>query len=216
MKKIKVLVLIIGVFCLCGCNANYNLTISNNNNFSEEVILYAQNSDEINAIRDLNYDISTDVNTYDEETNYNTYKITKIDNQIMFNADFNRTSILNSNAINRGVKYFNFTNYNGNYVLSTANAYTVFDDYNVNSLTVNITLPNEVVNNNADNVNENTYTWYLNKNKTKSIYLEYKPISNNKEEEKKDNNLIYLIITLLVLVALAIGIVFVNKQKYKK
>lgn len=224
MKKIKYLILVSLLYILCGCSAEYNLNITENTKFTEHIVINASSQEDLLQLNNFNWDVPLDYqnsNEAYEAADYNKneiYNIVKNQNNVVFDGSFNRDTILNSKAIHDSVDYFNFTKYDGNYVISTSDNFKIFNRYNLEYLVINIKLPNEVINSNADSVNGNVYTWNISKDNKKGIYLEYKPIDNKEitGTKEEDNNLKYILIAIGFLVFLLVGLIFIKKNKYKQ
>lgn len=224
MKKIKYFILVGLLFVLCGCSAEYNLNITENTKFNEHIVINASSQEDLLQLNNFNWDVPLDyqnTNEAYEASGYNKneiYNVVKNGNSVVFDGSFNKSTILNSKAIHDSVDYFNFTKYNGNYVITTSDNFKIFNRYNLEYLVINISLPNEVINSNADSVNGNVYTWKFSKDNKKSIYLEYKPIDNKEiaGTEDEDSNLKYILIAIGFLAILLIGLIFIKKNKYKQ
>ena len=67
-----------------------------------------------------------------------------------------------------------FINTESNFKLDDSNNQNIINSYDIDTLKINITMPFNVIENNADEVKDDTYTWVLNKNNTyKNIRARY-------------------------------------------
>ena len=222
MKKI---VLLICFLLLSGCTVNYNITIKNDGTVIEKSTMGNQtikNNKEFEKVKESilsQYDITLKKYGYK-------YDISNDNNKIKVNI--NRNS-----KINNYFDYSIYKKYFEDYELYTNNNIvhfkTVGENYlkelfivknyeqdlefkkAIDKLKINITFEGEVIDSNADEINEktNTYTWIYDKNNTnKGIQFSYKIITNEKTEEKnldKEKKRIFstkFIITIGVLVIL--------------
>lgn len=224
MNKIKYIILVFSITFLCGCSVQYNLNIDNNTSFNEQIIIDNLSGEDYDILKGNSYNFSLDYNDntegyYEGQIPGITYYDKQIlNNQIIYSGSFNKETFQNSKAVNSSVDFFKITKYEDNYVISTSDNYVIFDNYNLNGIKVNIKLPNEVINSNADSVNGNVYTWNISKDNKKGIYLEYKPIDNKEitGTKEEDNNLKYILIAIGFLVFLLVGLIFIKKNKYKQ
>ncbi|MDD2409860.1 MAG: hypothetical protein PHD03_04010, partial [Bacilli bacterium] len=194
MKKIIYLILML--FLITGCDATYNLTLENNI-FTEnlEITNNDKNTWNINnpsykEIRNLtlNSALATDyreeipeVNTKVEGIKY--YDIKKIDTEntlgISYKSNFTLLDYQYSTIVNTNVKSFDYKNNNDGIIINIKKPLNVFILYpNLNNLTIKFKTNHQVMKNNADEIVNNTYYFYLNKNnyQAKKIILE---ISND-------------------------------------
>lgn len=205
--KIKTLLLISILFLLCGCSAEVNLEITNGKviedikitaiaddtntkdsfkgSFREYVPVY----NEV-IIPDLEPDVKVDnVKYYQKSTN-------ELDNGYIFNYkytfgfdDYNKARSLK--------RSFRSATLETNYKEKTITLYTdktgilLMEDYsNFSDLVINIKTNYEVLENNADSVLDNVYTWKFTQNDNKkNIYLKMNSeVKKDTEDEKKDDS----------------------------
>ena len=221
MRKIGVLLTLI--FLLTGCSATYNITIENNT-ISDELIIENAKSETysdgmtyeklINVY--YNQNVASDINTpgypevnkkiegytyYDKSIIDKNWKYCfKLNNSFAF-YDYKNSPLL--------LEYsFKSIEVNNNKIVINSNTNkgcTLFDNYPyLDNMVINIITNHKVVSNNADEIKENTYTWFINKNnyKTKeiAIQIDKSVVSNNTLLDEKESNIltIFLIGTLLV------------------
>ena len=206
----KIIILLI-LFFLTGCSASYNLEIKDDMiyekinikelNVNQEVIdkLKSQNQYVlISKSLDLVYSKTTKINENDTIFTYS-HKYTPLE----FSTSFSN-------------KCFDVAKFNDNsqtYSLY-ANKFNCFGDQEefADSYKINIKTDYNVINNNADKIKGNIYTWNFTKQnyKNKSIVFQY-------TKTKKDVNYLNVFkpffISILVSVIIALIIIFISKIK---
>lgn len=241
MKKIIYLILML--FLITGCDATYNLTLENNN-FTEN--LEITNSDKktwnINNpsnkdIRNqtLNSALATDyreeipeVNTKIEGIKY--YDIKNIDTEntlgISYKGDFTLYDYQYSTIVNTNVKSFNYQNNKDGIIINIKKPIDAFNLYpELNNLTIKFKTNHQVIKNTADDIVDDVYYFYLNKNnyQDKKIIIElsndYKTTSNDALEPDEDGyfnkNTLILVYSLIGIIILIFGvIVYIKVRKY--
>ena len=184
----KIIILLIILF-LTGCDVKYNLVINNKQEVSEKIYVYVDKTtiDESNMSIDEYLDYYS--NLYLENEGYKDFKITtkKNDNSGYFIIKNNYNSLndyissysfknmFNTATIETIGKYTTFKTTVNSYLENLKNDELVNDKMKNYNYTIKIKFYNEIVNNNADEVDEknNVYTWYVNKDTTKE-YIEFK------------------------------------------
>ena len=182
MKNIiKKIIIFLLVLFLCGCSGNYNLTINNDLSIEENLELTIENSND-NYNKSLkifqNNDISKD--NYDVKVVENKVKISynnkydsiedyilnsKVYTQLFDKIQYNKTNNYIDLYINENIKMKN------NDTISNGNNLTDLD-----VIQINITNPYKMNYTNAEFINDNTYTWSINKNDiNKKIQIQFKP-----------------------------------------
>jgi hypothetical protein len=104
-------------------------------------------------------------------------------NRINYSYRFDENNISKSNFINSAYNTFILKRYDhdedgeNDYMLfTTDDSFNLFERLdNLESVKINITCHYEVISSNADEVNNNVYTWYLTRDSSKSINLVYNP-----------------------------------------
>lgn len=259
----KILLLIGGVFLLTGCEINYELTIdsmslSEDTKIFTDINLYEEYdgsalSDYFDKFvnfsmpiyfNDENYDYYIGGNQpnvrYYNINNYlvNNYKGLELQNVFSFN-DFYRSSM-----VKECFDELNVQNNNGIYLIRTSNKCKLFNSYSLLSqIKIVINTDLEIISNNADYVNGNTYTWiinrenYTNKSVRFSLTTVKDDLSNfdgnskdnsnvddnkkddikndsNKNEENKDNTMLIIIVIGGFIVGLFVIIMIKKHVKY--
>ncbi len=194
---IKTICLLFVLLVLTGCNAEYNLDISDNK-IVESTNIYAEESD-LDIIDEDGFAIDNPFSNVDDFIDYN-YSI----DYRAFNYNFNNESnyekakINDSNGQGINLRYtYDFENFENSYFLNkyfSENSYTINDrfiiidlnDFNgvyylnsgnsLNNLAINIKTNLKVLENNADSVTDNIYTWVIDEDNVneKSIYIKIK------------------------------------------
>ncbi len=219
------------VFCLLlftsGCSIDYNLTINEDSSINENIIASEQ-TDRMEARTKLkgeqainylyNMFVPNDEYSLDYKEENNTTEATvsyvyeNIDEYISkFSSDvFDKINIAKDN--DKITIYANQKQKLGGYGSSSL----IYDEINVN-----IKIPFDVINSNADNVKGNVYTWNINKDsEVKTIEITYKDKSiKNKatvsiNDKKYNFSYEYLILGVGVVLILSIVIfVMINNKK---
>ncbi len=220
MKKRKFLLLIISVFLLSGCSAEYNLTI-NEDTMEEDINAifdkareseYASNMEQIRRTAYYNFDT--------RENEYYTFKKDEDENNIILNYKYRYTdnNLYKSEAFSR-CYYKRIVNVTDDYItISTDNQVACLykdGEKEIDNITVNIRTNLKVEENNADEVNGNIYTWYINDQN----YTD-KPINIKIKKERVTTpieiGLVPTIFIIIIVIILIIFTTFVVITKNKK
>ena len=224
MKK-KILVILLICFLFTGCTANVNINIDKNNSVTEEVLL-SQNIAELEG-----YGVSRYVDDEYEirlgSNNLPNYKVDILDDNenIMrkYSNSYNNICILFKESVFKD--YFDditCTESNDTYEVVASSKYLSSGENELQSLSLNITLPDKAVSSNANEVNENTYTWKFDDEKESKLELKIKKYSNKTIDKQKgyknskDTKLSIAIIILLILVIAFICKILYDKYKSNK
>ena len=251
----KRLLLVVLIMLLSGCKVEYNLSITDNN-FSEKTNVYVladQDLDEIHPEVSMSYETifnninkkniysyfdESNINPSDESTNYNNVKYyykesIRANNKYgeSIYTDFTENDYFRSNIVKNCYNEFNLAKNDSVYTLKTNNVCKAFDNYKLlEELTINITLNTSytLIYSNADEVNNNVYTWNIDSNnyKNKSISFIYdtekrdlskfESVQDKKEEEKnnwiKEHTALIIVCTFGIL-GIIIGIIIFLKSK---
>lgn len=199
MKKI---ILIIGALLfLSGCSVDYTIYIDEENNFKEEFSisvvedenytknnLYAQYIEEYPVYIDqefLYYDPTKKLEeyTYYEKSYYEQYNGYTFNYKSAYTLDdIKRARTINTAFKTIGIGYIKEKDY---YYINLDTLMLSKTKNGLDSLNVSIVFDNcTVLSNNADKVENNTYTWYFDGYSDKSINLIYKTNIDNDEDEK--------------------------------
>lgn len=189
MKKIFILILLI---FLTGCDVKYNLTITNKEEVKEKFYVYIDSKTIQNSSMSKNEYLDYYSHLYLQNTGYKNYKVdTKSDDKLSSfiitreysNLDDYASSIsfknmFNNANIERIGNYTSFQTSKNQFLENINNDELISEDSKNNTYTINIKFYNEVVNHNADKVDEknNIYTWVINKDTTKdNLYFKIGP-----------------------------------------
>ena len=215
----KVILALLCVIILSGCKAEYNITFDKKMNVDEELFGY-ENDEFYDSYTNSSYNrvISFILEPSLDYFNNNDYSIKTGDFDGNKGAKINR-SFNNFNEYKEISKIYkeavNDISYNEDNGIVTIKA-TVHintdeqnqEKYYVSDLKLNITLPFEVKDSNADSVNKNTYTWNFNKeNNNREIVLSF-----DKNKIKVDYTM-YIIFGSIALVLIIIVMFFYFKVK---
>lgn len=219
MRKIKILVLICGMFLLSGCSVEYNLTI-NKNTMEEDINAIFDKATESELASRMEPIRRSAYYNYDtRENEYYIFNKREDDNNIIlsYNYEYTGNNLYKSEAASR-CYYKRIVNVTDeNITINTDNQVAcLFKDgeREIDDITVNIKTDLIVLENNADEVNNGVYTWYINdQNYTnKPIYI--KIDKNIKEKENISNLTIVLFIFGIIVIGIIVYIII--KFKYSK
>ena len=188
MKK-RVILLLLLVILLCGCDAEVNLKISGNRIHEDISINYYKDGvltdDQIKGMYRNNMPIYASEILVDTEPDvakgnvkYYQKKVSDITNGFNFRYTYswNFPEYRKSRSLANGFKSYTVTRdtHEGTMMISTDSSGVIyFNDYPaLTNLTVNIKSEYEVIQSNADSVDNNVYTWKFTKNNNKKgIYM---------------------------------------------
>lgn len=214
MKYLKLLLLLL-VFCLTGCDVTYNLTITDDE-MIESVDFWYDDTKENEKIIDqylsvkhqAYFNMDTSVTN-----NYNQKKITD-DGKIGMNLEYgyDENNLEKSSLIDKCYYKKSVSNTDDEiniYTDGKVSCMYMDDVKQFDSLTINIKTDLEVIENNADKVEDNTYTWVINEDNYQNHPIE---IRLKKGTGNKFN--IWIVIIVLV-VLLIIGLLFLYNTYLK-
>lgn len=214
MKKWILLLLILVV---TGCSANYNLTITNES-VLEDLSLSSSKSEIDNDIFKLA--TSHDLNVYNDSSEvYEMSDDSSLDDYIAsYKYKHDISKYAGSFVLNRCFIRQNYTVNNKDYfMIETGPSFYCIDmedDLFVDEVRVNITTKLEVLDNNADVINGNVYTWIIDGSNYKNKPISIKIKKDKSVSAKTKNSSIFIVIIALVLVVLfGFGISYFIKYK---
>lgn len=180
MKKIKIVFLVLIILLVTGCAGTYNLTIGEDLTVKEN--LSVNFSGEESSYEKI-YDLLKRENVKEDE-----YTLTTEGYNLKLDYNHEYTSIedylLNSLLYKQLFDNITYDSDNKEVSLSTGNIFNLSNSklnnsYNIKNLQINVTTPLDVVEENADKISENTYTWTIdNTTKEKYMYLTFSKGSN--------------------------------------
>ena len=109
------------------------------------------------------------------------------------------------------------TESNDTYEVVASSKYLSSGENELQSLSLNITLPDKAVSSNANEVNENTYTWKFDDGKESKLELKIKKYSNKTiDKQKGDKNSKDTKLSIAIIILLILVIAFICKTLYDK
>ena len=236
MKKIIPIILII---FLTGCNAQYNLMI-NDEGYTEEILLISENENDSRIISQYQkpvekyYDSADSSETLEKVDEIDYYDMNKYTENNFYNlkltTDFTKNDYIKSNIASHSVSIFKTYRDGGVYQLFAGSYFKCFEMNNgINNLVIGVTLSDdyEVVESNADKINNNMFIWnidkYNYKNKSVHFYYQKKEDSSNSSSDDSSSDKsevvnsnssysIYIFCGILVIIILVGYKLFINMR----
>lgn len=216
MKKFKIIILGCCIFLLSGCSVEYNLTI-NKSTMEEDITAIfdkATESDYANRMEKIRRSAYYNFDTREDE--YYTFNKSEDENNIFLNYSYIYTdnNLYKSEAVSR-CYYKRIVNVTEeNITINTDNQVACLykdGEKEIDDITVNIRTNLKVLENNADEVNNGVYTWYINDQNftNKPIYIK---IKKEVYQESLTEQVVPILIIVLVIVGLGI-ITYLRIQK---
>lgn len=211
MKK-NILLLTLLIF-LTGCTVNYNLKF-NKDTIEEKISINVENEQEKENTR---YFENKDFYAIIDAKNEAQYKKEKDkNNNYNFSYEYSLKEFKNSRFTSCYDAY-TLTDDNGIISLNTSKKFKclTYDYNNIDKLTISITTEYKVVDNNADEVDGNTYRWNINKNNSDNKPIKFSYNINKKrvitlkeflEQNKLSLIIVGIALSLLILVTISIYI----------
>lgn len=217
-RKIKLLLLVCFMFLVSGCSAEYNLVI-NDESMTEDInAIFSKESESELASRMETIRRTSFYNLDTRENEYYTFNKSEDENNIILNYryKYSGNDLYKSEAASR-CYYKRVVNVTDQYITINTDDQVacLYKDgqKEIDNITVNIKTRLKVLENNADSVNDDTYTWYINDsnytNKPISIKLE----KGTAYEKNIPFELVFLMIGFIVVVFI---IYLVVRRKYRK
>ena len=222
MKK-KIIILIILLLLVTGCTTDYNLTIEDDS-ITENIVATIPSSS-VNK-KSNNNNIETDNQTipfinnpqyvYNEKDGITYNKIVELDKLnnyiVTLNYKYTFNDFLQSKAYNNCFQesYINIEENGTIPIVFKGKFYCLYGD----KININITSSREVLGNNADIVNGNTYTWIIDNNNVDNTNIQ---LLLSKDKISNSSNIIRLLLLSILIIIIIIDIIIVkNKSKKKK
>lgn len=220
MKKIVWLLFCIMFFT--GCTVEYNLTISDDT-INESIII----SNKIDSDNESYYDKLAN-NAYSQYNDdgikkYSVKKVKENENTIYnLNQKYSLKNFHQIRAISECFSASNLVKKSGEdntYILQTNKGFKCmsYEYEKVDSYEINITFDDNysVITHNANKVNDNKYTWYINSTNSNniSISVEFKKnekkenIDDKTKEKKSSTNILVLVFIILGVIAISVFII---------
>lgn len=223
VRKIIVLLLL---FIISGCDVNYNITISNDSVSESSNLLFTPSDMDSNEYYSVGNEFSSFSEFIDSYYKQDYYAYSYNYNDF---SKYEKSTFSNSNGSGFELKYdYNLNNYGNsnmfnacrnssyniddkNIIIDVKNICNCFynDSYNnLDTVRINIKCNLKVLNNNADSVRDNIYTWIIDKEKCldKSIYIKIKKSQNY-------GNVLIIISILVILILVVIFMVVYIRRK---
>ena len=215
----KILLLFICVFLITGCDVNYSVTINEDETFDEKITMsFVKTTSDGNNLK-IAEDNKTPISVSPNENKFYNSEIIDKGNtyDMVYSYKHDINSVKQAYFIANCYPKLNITNSDEEIMINTGNGFACFigdDGLRADSMTINLTTELKVLDNNADKINGNTYTWIVNENNylDKSVYfrLQKKP---NLDVDK--NNASYLM-AIVVLSIVIVGFLIYLFVRYKK
>lgn len=222
MKKLIILI-VLSFFCF-GCEARYQLTINEDLSVEEEIVgLETESFYE-------NYPKSTKARVIDFITEKKDEYLNEVGYSKKIVVEEDLTGAIASKKFSSLEEYFEqskaYTQFYENWEHSIENGVVTLkmqdqllrnensiERYVIDNCTVSITLPFKVKKSNADNVDKksNTYTWDLDDQSAKDIYIKFD--SKNKYVYKENNYIKYIFLVIGLIAIISIVYIIYNKNK---
>lgn len=220
----KIILIIVLAFTLTGCSVTYNLELNQNviNDFIEisgnkdKYIEYGTDDSKVEYISDVLYRINGVGNNYFQEKSL-------VDNNIIYKFSGSMNYLEKeymspfSNWCYEAVSMFPEDNIIS---IMTTDKFLCYDLYSeLENVEVNVISKYKVLENNADKVEGNKYTWYIDRNNkdNKPILIKIEKNSNiNKGKQEESKIVVYLKYILeltIIIVAMVVIIKFIKKRQ---
>lgn len=239
MKIKKILLILFILITLSGCTVESNVIMDEYGKVKEEVKVLIPSKDISNKKDRIDSYVKTAINSYEAALNAVNYKydiINDVNNKsgaLIYNEFDNVCSFIQNTVFSQYLykridcnesEYFYEIKSSSEHIpyCADCNAWPALDD-----VKLKITLPISADENNADEVEKNTYTWKYNESTSsdKGIYLkiskaalEQKKIEADKKKanNKKIDKSLGIIKTIVIIGLIFVGIGFVMLKGYKK
>lgn len=227
-----------GLLCICaillsGCSIEYNAYF-NESNVEEKITSTGISFSTFPVPSFIDAQGASEENVMIDGVEY--YNIVSDYDIIKFDYKFGIKDYTRSTAINSCLKSVKINNNNGQYILNSSAYFNCFDAYPlIDNITINLFFDMDyynIINNNADSISNNVYTWNINKDnyKNKNIQVIYSEKGNklNKEDNKEkqnenesalkkwvNDNLALVFVGVFIILALIIGLaILLKKNKF--
>lgn len=218
------------LFILTGCSANYEIDYSNNI-YNESLITFG-------SITDINYKNEID-NYYLRNYFLTSYKVQTGD--MSENDVLNNYSIYNKELVNESNNYglkLGYSYDNKDDYMESSIVYRLFSSFKIDdnyikldgiknifnnyemldNIKITFSTDKYVIDSNCDEVKDNKYIWYIDKNNYQNKFIEISLVSDKielykKNIEKNYDNIVTFIIVVVSIICLLYILVIYNKVK---
>ena len=236
----KKIILVVCLFILTGCNVQYNITI-NKDSINDYIEFNSENDKDNYSINMYQMPVNSYINDpisdeiVQKLPGVEYYNMNKILDDNYYKMTLNYLFPLNkyqdNYIINHAINGMIMTNEKGIISIYTGDKIQAFNYYEfLNNLTISINVSNdfEIIENNADLINENNLIWYVNRNnfqnKPINIVLkdknykeeDKKPISNANQNNTNKQNGLLVALSLFLSFVLFLGFIIFLKRKLQK
>ncbi len=226
MKK-RLLFIICFVLLLTGCDVNYSVTINEDETFDEKITMSFLKTPSDGNNLTIAEDDKTPISVMPNETKFYDSEIIDKGNtyDMVYTYNHDMDSIKTAYFIANCYPGMRITNDEEEIVINSGDGFACFigdDGLKADSVKINITTKLKVLNNNADNVSGNTYTWVINENNylAKNIYFRLERPNNNgglgTEIMKKDSASSLTAVVVLSIIIVAALIYLLVRYKRNK
>lgn len=211
----KILLFIVCIFMLTGCDIEYNLTIDNDS-FDEKVTLSLLKKDV--SFEDMTNYLKNKIPISNDryETRFYEPSIDVHENSydLVYDYSYDFSSFKKGFFVNNCYIDISIEENDDEISISSGKDFRCLNPDNgliADSAKINIKTELEVIENNADSVNGNTYTWNIDRNnyETKTVNLKVKKIKENSFDFK-------FIIYTVIAMAFIISLFLLAKKKIRK
>ena len=180
----KWLLIICLAFLMTGCDVTYNLTIDEDT-FDENIVLSFPKSN--TSYDDVSFYPDNKVPVYPTEEDkkfYNSKIVESVNSyDLIYSYSHDFYSLKNSYFINNCFHDMMITESDNQIIINSGDGFACFigdDGLRADSMKININTKLKVIENNADSVNGDTYTWIINENNYLGKEIYFKVERNNK------------------------------------
>ncbi len=227
MGKLRIILVFCLIVLLSGCSIEYDLIINEDSTVSEKVTA-SENTKRMESFtrqkgkQAVNY-LFEMYKRHDENIELSSRTDDKMTYAIALNVHNNiqdysskfYSDIFDEIKVTREDNVINIYGKQSELISSKGDSNLIYDN-----VKINIKVPYEVINNNADSIKNNVYTWDIRKDEYKTIELSYKEGSkkdkinvNIKEKTYNINYGFVVVVPLLSIIIITILIIYIKNKK---
>ena len=227
MKK-RLLFIICFVLLLTGCDVNYSVTINEDETFDEEITMSFLKTPSDGNNLTIAEDDKTPISINPNEDKFYSSKIIDKGNtyDMVYTYKHDMNSIKRAYFIANCFPETRISNTEDRIIINSGDGFACFigdDGLKADSVKININTKLKVLNNNADSVDGNTYTWNINENNylAKEIYFEVERVNNEGglsslgKEITQKNSASSLTIVIVFSIVIVAGLIYLF-VRYKR